>query len=687
VAPVVSGLGEIAEGGRGEPSSVPRFSVRFTEGGAELVLAAPLSLRGGQLSVLRARIERAGRVTDFARGWRAFARQRSTLLELELELDPSWLELGEPADGGLRPVGQEEGGLLVERRRPWGHVALVLRPTLDAGSGPAGTGRELLLVPTDARAVEDGPRPPLVELLPAETSGAKDDAAPRPVFDPRRGALVFGDLLLVALTDALVDHGVRVPERGVAVERVSVRGGKLLLSVGRGDPSDEGHLREQGRRLGPLLLRAAAGEPTDPVELRGLSPKLAAALGGPAAANTPIGALRAAVARRASSEELAQRARAVDESERAPGVATDALLRAMSEVSEPRITRELALRAFARSPSRPEAVARALAHAEAAELSVAAEVLAAAREAAGGPRDPFVDIALARLEERRGDEAAALARWRHAAAARAAPAEAFEGLAEAELRGGRAAEAETAFDRAAALHRAAGRSQGLGRAHLGAARAALAGGEPLRAIERLSQEDVPTSDALALDRDILAARAFRAAGDRARAALAESALLGRLDALGSAAPEHAVDALLAAAHAAIEAGEGSRADAMGAALDRVRPMGGLREGLVEAERAALAARVRAASASGRAALARALSDSLVGRGRPGDAARVLHTAGALEHDLALLRAAIDTALRGGLPAVAMQLVEETLELVGTGPARAALEARRAELAEELARRD
>lgn len=685
MAPAVSGLGENVAGGRGEPSSVPRFSVRFTEGGAELVLAAPLVLRAGLLTVLRARIERAGRVTDFARGWRAFARRRSTLVELELELDASWLELGDPAAGGMRPVGHEEGGLLVERHRPWGHVALVLRPALDAGTGPEGTGRELLLVPTDARAVQDGPRPALVEVLPDGATGPGDDARPRPVFDPRRGGLVLGDLLLSALTEALVGHGIRVPERGVAVERASVRGGKLVLSLGRGEPSDEGSLREQGRRLGPLLLRAAAGERIEPAELAGLPGTLAAALGGPAAASTPLGALRSALAGPAADAELALRARAVDESERAPGVATDALLRAASEVSEPRVARELALRAFARSPSRPEAVARAIVHAEGAELAVAAEVLAAARAAAGDAKDPFVDVALARLEQRRGDEAAALARWRRAAAAQAAPAEAFEGLAEAELRGGRTAEAEAAFDRAAALYRAEGRRYGVGRAHLGAARAALGGGEPLRALARLGAADEPLAEDLALDREVLAARAFRAAGDPARAALAESALLGRMDALGSAAPAHAVEALLSAAQAAIEAGEGARADAMGAALDRVRPAGGLREGLQEAERAALAARVRAAPEGGRAALARALSDSLVGRGRPGDAARVLHQAGALEHDLALLRSAIDTALRAGLPSLALQLVEETLALVGAGPARAALEARRKELAEALRR--
>jgi hypothetical protein len=660
-----------------EPTSVPRFSVRFSGGRAELTLAAPLLLPGGQLTRLKAVVERAARVTDFARGWRALARRRSTLLEAELVLEPSWLGLGDAALSGGAP-----DHVLIERQRPWGHVALELAPAIDVGT-EGDRSPELILVPLDARGVHPGPRPHLCELVELG-KGDGDPVRRSPRFDPRRGALVLGDVLLAALTDALVPHGVRIPERALAPERASMRGGKLVLTVGTTSDASAGMLRELGRRLGPLLVAAAAGERVSPEALRSLPASLQSALGGAPAPGDPTRDLVVAVERGAPSDELARRARAVDERERAPGVATDALVLALGHVTEVAIARELALRAFARSPSRPDVIASALELAAArTDHDVAAEILGAAAQAAGERRDPHLDVALARLAEQRGDHDAAMTRWQRAASDGRAPGEALEGLARQHARRGRLDEAMVAMDRAVSAFREAGRTRPAIRAELAAARIVLTAREPRVALERLAalpgRYPASALDDFVLERTTLAAHAHRACGEASRAAIFESELARHVESAGASASDDAVHALFDAAQAAALADEGARADAMAATLTRVRPGATFGDAIRQAERAALRARIEAAPGVERAALARSLSDALSARGHAGDAAEVLFLSGELERDLGLMRAAIDAAERAGRTAQARALIDRTLAVVGEGPARAALEARRQKL--------
>ena len=81
----------------------------------------------------------------------------------------------------------------------------------------------------------------------------------------------------------------------------------------------------------------------------------------------------------------------------------------------------------------------------------------------------------------------------------------------------------------------------------------------------------------------------------------------------------------------------------------------------------------------RGAIARAISHALRADGRGGEAALALARAGMILNDAATLRAALDIAERSAARAEALEVVAIALDVVGEGPARAALLARRAEL--------
>jgi cytochrome c-type biogenesis protein CcmH/NrfG len=81
----------------------------------------------------------------------------------------------------------------------------------------------------------------------------------------------------------------------------------------------------------------------------------------------------------------------------------------------------------------------------------------------------------------------------------------------------------------------------------------------------------------------------------------------------------------------------------------------------------------------RAKISRALADALRREGRHADAALALARAGRATRDAATLRAALDLAERAGAWRSALEVIGLALEVVGAGPARAALERARSRI--------
>jgi len=670
-----------------EPQRTPRFSVRFSEGEAQLALLAPLGFAGGVLRSLVVATGPAPRVVDFSRGWRALAQRRGTVRSLELSLDVQRLGFAPSRELGWWVASTAEERLLIERARPWGHVAIELTPSV--------VGRALHLLPLGARALHSGPQLPLAEIedvLRGLLRAASEGGRTTPRLDRDRGAIDLGDVLQIALTDALVGHGIRVPEWPTTPPQVRLSGGALLFSVGVSFGSGEqtaalAAQREHARRLAPLLWRACEGASStelEGTEASALTGELRAGLGLPVSADL----LTSSAARALDGVQiqltgtdpraLIAAVHALDAVERAPGLATDVLLAALGPLgSDVAASRELIARALLRSPSRPEVLAASLELAASlTDAALSREVLRDLERHQSGPRaDPWLDVALARAEERLGDQDAALERWERASRSPLTLPETFEGLARQLVRRGRLGEALAALERAAELYQRADRRTSSARAQLAAARIALAGGEPHAARERLtSLLDAGTDDAALLQELVaFSARVHRACGDVARADQAEGTLAQHVDRAGMDASDDAVSALLEAARGAMSDDAGARADALLDVVARVRPGDPRGVALREGEQAALLAQIE--TSTERATLARTAADKLRARGRLADACRVLLRAGELERDLTLLRVAIDLAERSGATLFG-EALDRTLAVVGDGPARAALEARR-----------
>lgn len=686
-----------------EPSTTPRFSVRFVRGATELTLSQPLAFDGGTLRTLVLDLGAAPRVTDFSRGWRALANRRATVISLELALDPRWLGLDVAAGDGWRLLSVAAGRLLVERRRPWGHVAMELLPILDRGTegGPEG---ELVLVPVGARSFLPGPGAPISEVEDVARAMARAAASsqrpgisrdPGPHFVAARGGIVVGDVLRDALTDALVPHGMRVPELGVAQRSVRLSGMRgLVLAVG-GEAPDAAAARELGRAIAPLLSRVSSGASVS--ELASLAAArlpvdTAAAFGAPVPPDAVgIVACHAALTTALDAgtpAEIQSAAQRLDAEERAPGVATDALLAAMARLSGdlPR-ARDLAARALTRSPARPDVIASCLelstASADPAEARRLLRDLERRQREASQRADPWIDVALARADEQLGDHDAALERWERAVRSPLTVPETFEGLARQLVRRGRLSEALHALDRAVELYTHDARATAANRCALAAARIALRSGEPRAAALRLQVlehgvlEDggsMAADPAQEVERLALSGRVHRAQGDRAAAERDERDLMRLVDLLGMEAPEEAIAALLETARSSMGEGDGARADAFIDVVNRARPGDARGEELRAGELAAILLSLE--SSESRAAVARKAADALRARSRMGDAARVLARAGELERDVTLLRVALDLSEREGDRALFTEILDRTLAIVGDGPARAALLARR-----------
>lgn len=667
-----------------EPQRTPRFSVRFADGQAQLALLAPLAFEGGVLRSLVVAAGPAPRVVDFSRGWRALAQRRGTVRSLELSIEVDRLGFAASRELGWWVASTADERLLIERARPWGHVAIELAPSAESGS--------LHLLPLGARALHRGPQPPLAEIedvLRTLMRAASERGRVSPRLDRERGAIDLGDVLRVALTDALVPHGMRIPEWPTTPAQVRLSAGALVftLEAGRSDERSAPH-REQARRLAPLLWRACEGASSaelEGTEASSLTGELRAGLGLPVSADLlTSSAARALDAVQTQLTNTDARAlivavHAMDAVERAPGLATDALLAALARTgSDVVASRELIARALLRSPSRPEVLAASLELAASlTDAGLSREVLRDLERHQSGPRaDPWLDVALARAEERLGDQDAALERWERACRSPLTLPETFEGLSRQLVRRGRLGEALRALERAAELYQRADRGTASVRAQLAAARIALAGGEPRAALSRMRVLlDQGTGDP-ALMQELLAfsARVHRAVGDTARAEHADGTLAQHVDRAGMDASDDAVSALLEAARIAMGEDAGARADALLDVIARVRPGDAWGVSLREGEQAALLARIE--TSSERATLARSAADKLRARGRLADACRVLLRAGELERDLTLLRVAIDLAERAGDTVLRNEALDRTLAVVGDGPARAALEARR-----------
>jgi len=381
--------------------------------------------------------------------------------------------------------------------------------------------------------------------------------------------------------------------------------------------------------------------------------------------------------------------------------------------------------ALATRPPGPERAALAVDAAVVCELAGAEEQAEALFERARAhrPNDPRVLLGLGRARARRGEHAAALELLDRAAAAAAeeadeeaearalvaaaAAARRLEDRAAEELRLSRAAEV---LDDAATWAALVDAREALGRSDA-ATRAADA---LLLAVGREGRASDVVADALqrgaaaALERD-LAERAKAWVGALARVRPGHP----RLGALGRALEERELaarasdparlfeldpprlgavlartedpagllrDALATSADldGALGALEGLRGGALGSTIaDEVAP----RADEVRSGEALLALIDRASTDEAKERLAAAAHARLEVGSDPGAAALALARVGAARRDTAMLRAALTRAERAGTTAAARDIVDLALGVVGTGAARAALEAVRRRLAE------
>jgi len=151
------------------------------------------------------------------------------------------------------------------------------------------------------------------------------------------------------------------------------------------------------------------------------------------------------------------------------------------------------------------------------------------------------------------------------------------------------------------------------------------------------------------------------------------------DALRAGAPAGELPALVAAGRLAVDRLAPADAAQLRATLADL--VAAVSEHIVdESDLAAL--EPHASTDEARAVLAGRSAQLLRGAGQGGPAARALARAGVVRRDAATLRAAIDLAMRAEAWDDAASIVQEALEVVGDGPARAQLIARAATIAEK-----
>ena len=676
-----------ATAGPAASPSGPGFALRFEAGRGILVLARPILEGPFTLAALELDLGRLPSPVDLRAGAARFRHRRATVLRGEVRIDLDALASAQSTpERRLRRLGDDE--LVV-------HTAV---RTLVARLVAAHDGRDLLVAVTNARAALEGSAPALVEALTTLVDlGAR--------FEPSLGVVRLIDPVQRVLTELLVPHGWRVPElASVPRHAPIVAGGALVLRVGtRSEISpDVRAVLEEARVVAPVLSACleqrtgeAARRAADPTPAGVDSDALAALradLLGVADAwpNADVHrgvALRAALAA-GDAEGASAAARALALHERCDDVAIEALGAAANLAAETdaAIAASLAGEALAR---RPRDRALALAWLDRAGRTSDADALrlgvSALRAAFHGPARFEIVRACAAALTASGSHADARRSWEEACLLAPDDPACLEGLATTLGALGEHEAALAAWDRASDGRAAAGAFPCVQAASHAEALGHLAGAA--RRLEQAIAHGAP--DALAVEALARLSRLRRALGARDAAAESDARLLEFAEHPNLAGLSAA---LFDAARAALSDGAEPRARACIAALRRIRPGADDRDGgpalrdlESDADALALQALDREAPERSerdpfeRARNARAIAERLRASGRLADAARALARAGVIARDAATLRAALDLADKASDAAAALEVISRALEVVGTGPARAFLEARQRSL--------
>ncbi|AKF07926.1 hypothetical protein [Sandaracinus amylolyticus] len=665
----------------GDARGRPRFALRFEAGRGVLALARPLAFGAGEIEQLEIDLGRLGGAIDLRAGAARFRHRRGDVTRLDVRIDLDALAGALSTDAiEVRTIATTRESLTVALRDATRTLVVELVPAWD--------GDDLVLALRGARAAIDGPRTTFGDALALL-------ASMRAPFDPTRGLARIDDPLRRALTEALVPHGQRVPlVRGARREAPRFEARHLRLRLGeRGEVSAAVRAAlEDARVIAPVLAALAidredvARRELHAVQGCDAAEALRAELERARDARDPSVALREALASH-DVEGAASHARALAAVERCDDLAIEGLTAAsrLARDDDPGTAADLAARALARRPRDPElalAWLERVAHAPESDALVGGVRALAATIA--GPRRGEVLRAAAALLDRAGEIDEGARAWDEAARIDPGDVVAIEGLAASLARRDRNDEALAAWDRAAALHED---RDAAARALMHAAERARAAGHLRGAAARLEDAAAQAeSEALQLEALATLSAIRRASGAREAAAEADARIL-------ELAERGAGTTLVRALHAMARAAIDERAEVRArAAIDALRRAG---EDVTSLEHAldagALDALERDAPERGdgdpnaRALAARSIAERLRASGRLGDAARALARAGAITHDAATLRAALELAEKAEAWDAAREVIERAIEVVGDGPARAQLEARRALVMAKLLR--
>ncbi|MBX3272519.1 MAG: hypothetical protein KF729_19830 [Sandaracinaceae bacterium] len=546
----------------------PRFALRFEEGLGRLVLARELPFALGIVDALELDLGPLRFPLDLSGGAGRFRTRRTRVRAARVRLDlPALLARLVEEPYGLAALAPAQGSLAFALRDAFGTVALDVEARFE--------GPHLRVVAHGARAVHDGPAPPLVRAVVAARALGLD-------YEEDRGAIRVERALSAVLREALVPHGWRVPDDRAVSVALEVLGPHRVALATRTDGDDlsrPGPAWERARALAPLVAHLAVGELAEAraayaalVERGGELDARELGLSPPSGVDAVArcAALRAAL-REGDVDAAARAALALEQLEPCDAVAIEGLVAAAELAMRPRpaLAGKLLERACERGPTEP---ANALRLVEVATRLGDARELARALELGRAMREPGADRAAfardaAGLCELAGHRAEAADLYRLAHEHLPADGLVLEGLARAVEREGDLGASLDAWDRAASAWRREGDHEAEARALGAGARVARAIGDLAAAERRFAQAAVRDDRARhwaalagvrrALDREEAAERAE----DRLLAAVAREA---RLD-------EAVIDALEAATRHALAHDRVERARAWCAALRRARP--------------------------------------------------------------------------------------------------------------------
>lgn len=590
------------------------FSLRFEAGRGVATLARPVASAVSTLTRLVMDFGRLQPPIDLRAGANRFKHRRARVIELEARLDLDALaRVLSRNDLEMRVLGTSPEKLSLVLRDPVRTIALDLLPAWE--------GCELVLAVRNVRAALEGPRSAIADALDSlHGYGAE--------MDPDLGVLRLGDPLLELLTEALVPHGWRVPELASIARRAPLLEGRhLVLRTGTSNViADETRAAlEDARVLAPLLTTLVSKDGKDALHVATeLSAKTQRKL-------LPLEAISADIALAVGQPpttippDVSLCLRAAVQRD-----APEAIAEYACELGSTEPCDEIAIEGLRASSS----LLRELDPSVAADLS--------ARAFGRKPRDGT--LALEWLE--RASRAPTSEPLIHALRSLQ---KTFVGPMRGSVLRGAAALLDRAGDKGAAL----------------------------AAWEEACQ--LAPNDAVACEG---LARAL-GASDRHDEALAAWDRAARLH----SDPDHAARALMSAASEAR-----ATSHMMGAASRLESAVARVRSDELHAEAWRELARIRCEMGVAelerevkepsnvdprkRAQAARAIAERLRASGHLGDAALALAQAGVFLEDSATLRAALELAEKAEAWKEALFIIDRAIELVGDGPARGALEARR-----------